>query len=180
MAGADGKVFVVGEFETGDQSSMSGVARLNNDGSFDDWVFVRNDYDNPFVVVTDHKNRLYVGARNIVRYLPTGEIDPAFTAAVSGYRLFPTSDSLIVVSAYGEVQRLYLDPPTAMRAPELLANGGIAHTFNFPANTAFILEETSDFVTWTEVRSGSSADGYVRFETAAPGSTRFYRVRSAQ
>jgi uncharacterized delta-60 repeat protein len=186
---SNGEIYVGGYFP-------GSIMRLNADGSLDDTFELPPNSGGAgwsHIFSLDAKERLYVVSEStaspaaIIRILPNGEVDPSFTADIPAWAVYPTRDGLYVLGPFDwsgthrqMITRLHTDPPTMLRAPEILEGGRIAHTFNFPANTPYVLEETGDFGSWVEVQSGVTADGYVRLETAAPIGTRFYRVRSQQ
>jgi uncharacterized delta-60 repeat protein len=178
--GGDGTIYLSAWFTNDNQQSLIGVARLNDNGSIHDWIAMQQNANDYLSLIIDTQNRLYLSRPNSLnRIFADGQPDPSFIAAFSGNPILVGRDSLIAITPQdGSIHRLYLDPPNALRAPELLPNNRIVHTFNFPANASYILEQTEDFIIWTPLTSGLTTDGYVRFESDAPNSPRFYRVRA--
>jgi uncharacterized delta-60 repeat protein len=162
------------------------VYRFNAEGSLDaSWQFPPSpgDWSNSSIAADD-QGRLYLADNGkLVRYLADGSLDANFFCGQRVGNLIAIHDGMLVTGNPNEpsqpVSRLFIDPPIALREPEKLPDGRLAHTFNFPAGTAYIFEQTTDFTTWTELLSGTSPSNYVHFETDAPTATAvFYRVRA--
>jgi uncharacterized delta-60 repeat protein len=169
------------------QSFIRSIVRYNADGTLDNTfnypsTQTASDYEIP---QTDAKGRIYFyDGKTITRTLPDGSPDADFKTPATGTGIETTDHGLLLISAfyYGAplITRLFMDsPPAAMRPPVTLPNGHVEYSFNFPVGTTYILEATTDFLTWTEISSGTSQEDIVRIEQSSPPAEAvFYRLRS--
>lgn len=140
----------------------------------------------------DAQGRLYFSVGEpaiyprLMRVLPDGKIDRNFFPPAWATKALVTPRGLLAFGIVSNdwfgfssrIVHLFEDPAAALRPPQLLPNGNIQHTFNFPAGIPYSFEESPDLINWTELKSGTLPTDFHQFETQpTPGPAKFYRLR---
>jgi hypothetical protein len=130
--------------------------------------------------------------RYVARLQENGQPDPNFlpSSGLDNYlnTLLAAPEGLYVAGGFQNVDgfahphlaRLNLQPPAISFSPSRFnpSNGHVIHRFRIIPNIPFVLEETQDFLTWSEVQPAETRpEDSVVVDLAPPAGTRFYRVR---
>lgn len=154
---ADGKVIVVGRFNTYSGNPRKNLVRLTSNGSLD-MGFIWGDTNNGdfnrvaiqstgnIIITGLFSSHLTVPLSGIVRLLPTGEVDATFSCILANgsFNFVVLTDLFIHPNDEISLPRIDTNPRTFLR---LNANGDVLYNYPFTINEKSVLLENGNFLT---------------------------------